>query len=630
MSDETKRCPFCDELIRVHAIKCRFCASMLAAAPPGTPPPMGTSPSIVQPVWSQVGTYIPDGTEIREYRFLRLLGEGGMGEVYLAEHTYTAQKVAIKAVSPMLMRDQSIRRRFLEEGRLMASLDHNNIVRLHNFFEEASRFFLIMEYVEGQSLDHLAKDVPMEPAFAVSLVGAVLDALEYAHTRPAPVIHRDIKPGNLLINGDGQVKITDFGIAKAVGREKLTRTGGVVGTYEYMSPEQIRGEECGPATDLYSVGIMLFQLLAGRVPFPQTSPSGIDAMQGHLHLPPPPLAELCPGISAPLQVAVDRSLAKSVTDRWTSAAAMRAGLVTSEPVEEKAPDPPPPRPPTPPPLRVTGSPPQEVLAHGPSNAPMDNQKGLLGRLAEIRPDLDMVRVTPGAFDMGSPPSEEGRAQDEGLRRVEIRHPFLVGAAPVSVSQWCAVFGADSCRTVGADPDSPMVNVSWYDAVEFCNRLSDLIGLPPTYEVAQTLTGRRRVREDDCGGFRLPTEQEWEYACRAGSRAARHGPLDEIAWYGGAWFGTAQPVRRKAPNAWGLFDMLGNVWEWCSDYAFSEDELKPDWRRGGAHRVVRGGSWQSAENLVRAAVHQHEPPDTEKPTLGFRIACSVTVFGPALG
>jgi len=301
------------------------------------------------------------GTEVREYRIERMLGQGGMGEVYLAEQTTTGRKVAMKVVAPQLMLDEAVKRRFIEEARVMAALDHTNIVSLYTFFEEGGRFFLVMKYIDGESVDErVEREGPSPVDEAVRISEGVLSALEYAHTRPQPVIHRDIKPANILLGKDGSVVVMDFGIAKAVGREKLTRTAGIVGTFEYMSPEQIMGSEVSPATDIYCFGITLYKMLTGVVPFPQKTETGIDCMDSHRHKAPPTLSEYRDQVPGGIEQAVLRSLEKEPAARFASAAALSEAL-------ESVPEPPPasgpaaramhvpperPEPPTGPPLLV--------------------------------------------------------------------------------------------------------------------------------------------------------------------------------------------------------------------------------------------------------------------------------------
>ena len=373
MPDATKRCPYCAEVILVAAIRCKHCSMMLdGSVPVGTPPPPGATPypagTTTAPgaaaAWWQVAGPLKPGTEVREYCIERMLGEGGMGEVYLAEQTTTGRQVAMKVVAPELMRDEGVRRRFMEEARVMAALDHPSIVSLYTFFEEGGRFFLVMKYVAGESLDdRINRAGPMSVDEAVRVSTAVLAALDYAHNRPQPVVHRDIKPANIQLGKDGSAVVMDFGIAKAIGREKLTRTAGIVGTYEYMSPEQIMGGEVGQGTDIYCFGITLYKMLTGVVPFPQKTDTGIDCMDGHRHQPILPLAEFRDGLPDWLQGLMEKALAKDPAARFPSASAMSVALEqasstpraplapppTAKPVVEPPLEPPPPARPAPPP-----------------------------------------------------------------------------------------------------------------------------------------------------------------------------------------------------------------------------------------------------------------------------------------
>jgi len=405
MTVETKLCPYCSEEIKSTAIKCKHCGSMLGdeagevsgTAPTAVAPPIsGTTPATgAAPAWWSLAGPLEPGTEVREYRIEEMLGQGGMGEVYLAVHGLTGQKAAIKVVSPELMRDEGVRQRFIEEARVMAGLKHANIVHLLGFFEEGGRFFLVMEYIEGKTLDDVLERRPLSEDEARRIGCSVLKGLQFAHTRPQPVVHRDIKPANILLGKDGRVVITDFGVAKALGREKMTRAGGTVGTYEYMSPEQVRGEEVSPGSDLYSMGIVLYKMLTGVVPFPQKSETGIECMNAHLNSPVPPVAEFREGLSAWVQGVLESALAKEPGTRFASADAMAAAIKRSaahKPAPAREATPPPAREATPPPPAL---PPEADVVHDPVPAKGSGKGLLFGGIAAAVVVLALLAVFVG-------------------------------------------------------------------------------------------------------------------------------------------------------------------------------------------------------------------------------------------
>lgn len=234
--------------------------------------------------------------------------------------------------------------------------------------------------------------------------------------------------------------------------------------------------------------------------------------------------------------------------------------------------------------------------------------------------VTFVHVQPGRFLMGSPPGEQDRVSHEEQHEVVLTRPFLLGTAPVTQQEYQAVMGVNPSRFQGADV--PVEQVSWFEAVAFCNALSRAEGLEEAYLIRGTDV---RWKGLDCPGWRLPTEAEWEYACRAGTTGARYGNLDAIAWHSGNAGGQTHPVRQKAPNAWGLCDMLGNVWEWCWDWYGTYpggrvvDPVGPD---SGSGRVGRGGSWVFDALFARAAFRYYNSPVYRNVFLGFRLARSL--------
>ena len=205
---------------------------------------------------------------IRDYEVEGKLGSGGMGSVYLARHIHLGSKAAIKILHNQFTADSSIRERFINEARLMSDLRHPAIVEQREFFEENGSLVLVMEYIEGRSLDEMigSEIGPITWERALPLFMQVLDGMAFAHSRG--IVHRDVKPANILVSSEGRVKLTDFGIAKISGQKGLTKTGTKLGTIYYMSPEQIRGSrDVDHRADIYSLGMTLYEMLAGRLPF---------------------------------------------------------------------------------------------------------------------------------------------------------------------------------------------------------------------------------------------------------------------------------------------------------------------------------------------------------------------------
>ncbi len=234
-----------------------------------------------------------------------------------------------------------------------------------------------------------------------------------------------------------------------------------------------------------------------------------------------------------------------------------------------------------------------------------------------------VRISPGTFQMGSESSESGRDDDEGpVHTVRITRAFLLQATEVTQSQYQSVMGSKPSRFSSCGGTCPVEQVSWFDAVKYCNALSKREGLPACYAIRGKTVSFKGL---SCGGYRLPTEAEWEYAARAGTTGARHGPLDSVAWHGGNSGRKTHPVGRKRANAWGLYDMLGNVWEWTGDWKgsyASGRQTDPTGPSRGSYRVNRGGCWYYSGRYVRSANRGDYSPGLRDRYLGFRPARSI--------
>src|SRR5438874_6268342 len=256
------------------------------------------------------------------YRILRKLGTGGMANVYLAEDQELGRRVAIKILNERHANDDQFIERFRREAKNAAGLSHPNIVSIYDRGEAEGTYYISMEYLEGRSLKELIlARGPAPISVAIDYARQILAALRVAHRQG--LVHRDIKPHNVLVDGEGRLKVTDFGIARA-GPSQMTEEGSIIGTAQYLSPEQAQGAPVTPASDLYSVGIVLYELLTGEVPFSGETP--VELAMKHLSRVPEPPSHLRPEIQRDLDFVVMRALAKSPEERYTSADEMDADL----------------------------------------------------------------------------------------------------------------------------------------------------------------------------------------------------------------------------------------------------------------------------------------------------------------
>lgn len=263
------------------------------------------------------------GQQIGDYRILTELGAGGMGKVYKVQNVISDRLEAMKVLLPDLTQDSDLADRFLREIKVQASLEHPNIARLHTAMRADNQLLMLMEFVEGRTVEScFTADRPMPVDHATWYCMLVLSALDYAHARG--IVHRDIKPANMMLTPQGQIKLLDFGIARVTNDANLTKTRQTVGSLYYMSPEQINGQPVDARSDLYSLGVSLYQMITGRKPFDGTSDFSI--MAAHMHHQAIPPIQLDPNVPQILNDVILKALAKDVSARYQSATEFHAAL----------------------------------------------------------------------------------------------------------------------------------------------------------------------------------------------------------------------------------------------------------------------------------------------------------------
>lgn len=260
-------------------------------------------------------TVLSKGTMVSHYRIVEKVGAGGMGEVYLADDTKLDRRVALKFLPGHIAHDADVRARFTREAQSAAKLDHPNIITIHEVSEFEKRPFFAMQYVDGKSVLHYCRNEKLSIAKVIELVTQIAEGLAKAHS--AGVTHRDIKSANIIVDKEFRAKILDFGLAAVKGGEMITKTGSTLGTVAYMSPEQAQGHDIDNCSDLFSLGIVLYELLTGQTPFKRNN----DAATLHaiVHDEPKHLAEYNPSVPAELQRIVSKCLAKDPQERYQSA-----------------------------------------------------------------------------------------------------------------------------------------------------------------------------------------------------------------------------------------------------------------------------------------------------------------------
>jgi eukaryotic-like serine/threonine-protein kinase len=503
---------------------------------------------------------------IGDYTLIKFLGEGQFGEVWLAEKrtriltTRVALKLPKSRVSFEVVEKEA---RVWEQAK-----GHPNVLPILDADIHNNQVYIASEYSpEGSLEDWLQQHGGKAPSIAVAMemMRGILAGLEHLHKRQ--IIHRDLKPANILLQG-GIPRITDFGIAKFLPSE--TESNLIKGSPAYMSPEALNGER-NEQTDLWSACVICYQLLCGGLPF---TGSLFELFKAIGLNEPAPLPDSVP---PPLKDCVLAGLRKPPHERCRSADALRQSLQTAYQQALKL-----------------DSEATLVLARP---APTPSESVLLSEArASRRQQEGFILIPAGEFLMGG----EAHDDEKPIHRVYISKAFEIGKYPVTQTQWQAVMGYNPSYFKGAN--HPVEQVSWNHVRRFL----------------------QEVNADNDGYFyRLPSEAEWEYACRAGTTGDYAGDLQEFGWYDQNSQNQTHPVGQKKANAWGLYDMHGNVWEWCQDwydggYYGKSPVTDPQGAVTGSGMVTRGGSWGNPAAVCRSAFRDYFLADDGFGINGFRL------------
>ena len=536
-----------------------------------------------------------------KYRIVRELGHGGFGVTYEGLQTGLNRRVAIKEffMSEHCERDTHtsrvtvvgteksrqlvtrFRQKFIKEAQMIAGLDDvAHVVRIYDIFEENGTAYYVMQYLDGGSLLEKGNAQGAMPELeALTYILQVADALEQLHAQH--IMHLDIKPSNIMLKGNS-VFLIDFGISKHYDSEGGATTTTPVGRSKGFAPiEQYREggvQTFSPETDIYSLGATAYALVTGKRP-----PEATELIYDPLQRP--------ADISDALWRAISAAMRPNKNDRPHTIAAWRALLRTDAPAAEGQTD-----------ARRAKPSDDEVTIISEALAP--------GKPKSVQPfrvngvSFNMIHVEGGTFTMGATPEQGDDAYywEKPAHQVTLSS-YYIGETEVTQALWEAVMGSNPSNFKGAN--RPVEEVSWDECRTFISRLN-------------AATGKN---------FRLPTEAEWEYAARGGNRSRGYkysgsNTLGSVAWYGDNSGNETHPVKSKSPNELGLYDMSGNVWEWCQDWYGgygSSSQKNPTGPSTGSDRVVRGGFWRGYAWSCRVSYRKKDAPVDSFDDLGLRLA-----------
>ena len=598
-------CPSCSTKNPDNARFCLQCGAQIRGATPAA---------------GLTGMLSANTTLSGRYLIVKRLGKGGMGAVYQAADTRLTSKTwAVKEMSDAAILDpaekQQAREAFQREAHMLALLDHVNLPKVNDFFTEGGKLYLVMDYIEGQTLQAMleARPDPFPEAQVVEWAGQVCDVLDYLHRCMPPIIFRDLKPSNIMIDASKRVKLIDFGVARLfkAGQARDTANFGTAG---YAPPEQYGKGQTDARSDIYALGVTLHELLTRYDP--ALTPFVL-----------PPARKVNPAVSEQLEVAILKATQAAQVDRFQRAtdfktALTQATLVAAKPVVAPSPVAPKPQ------LVVTPSPvamkPQPIATPSPIAVPAVIQS----KPSVIEPE--MIVIPAGEFLMGSNRSIDGWADSDELPFHKVNlDGYAIGKYPVTQAQYQAFIQATSYRLplsgygysefvkwdhtqrtcLPANRNCPVVLIDWADANAYCHWLLT--------ETGQT--------------YRLPTEAEWEKAARGtDGRLYPWGnskPTKTVLNFDGQ-LGHITEVTQypNGSSPFGVMDVAGNVREWVADwyegYYDTSVSRNPAGPKSGVHRVLRGGSWMDGKSHVRVACRFKDLPKTQAEVIGFRVAYSI--------
>jgi formylglycine-generating enzyme required for sulfatase activity len=549
------------------------------------------------------------------YRIVRHLASGGFGNTYEAVSTSFDAKCAIKEffmsgvnhrdynayivqVSNPMMKStfELAKAKFKKEAQRIFKLHNDHIVRVHDLFEENNTVYYVMDYIEGNSLSRLmkAQGHPFSEQQCRDFLIQMTDALRCIHA--SQIWHMDIKPGNIMMDASGRCTLIDFGASKQTDMDSGGTTSSVIAqTPGYAPMEQVNGNKdyWGPWTDIYALGATIYNLLTGNRP-PLSDDISVRQSQAF---------SFPDTVSQQMRRLVIHMMSPVYVNRPQSVDEVEAELnrvVTPPPADDNN-------------STVYGS--LANTVYNPSNqttiAPVTVADATV---AKPQPktfkvkgvSFTMIPVEGGTFTMGATAEQGIEAFDDEkpAHRVTLSG-YYIGQTEVTQELWHSVMGDNPSYFKGAK--LPVERVSWEDCQKFITKLN-------------SMTGQR---------FRLPTEAEWEFAARGGNSSrgykyAGSNTLDNVAWYCDNSGSETHNVGTKSPNELGIYDMSGNVWEWCSDwygenYYAQSPSFNPQGPSSGSRRVFRGGSWDYYAGICRVADRGSYTPDNRDSFLGLRLA-----------